>query len=201
MKGLLFLMISFFSSYGYLLAEDSTKTEKSVKRAWYLPHYVPIQYAGHIGFISAGVGFQARKENYQLSLVYGYAPPSIAGVRIHAITAKNIFHLHKFHLSEKRSLFPYVALGLSFELGGKSFFTLPSNMPEGYYDFPKSVHLVASGGLKLRYNTNRYKPFRGFEFFAEATTIDAYIWYKVISDEVKMRDILSVAVGVHLLRR
>jgi hypothetical protein len=183
------------------IAEDSTKSRQWKKRAWYSPHYFPLQYAGNIGFLSAGVGYGARKDNYQLSLVYGYAPPSVAGVRIHTVTAKNIFHLYRFYLSEKRTLIPYAGLGLSFEIGGRSFLTLPSNMPEGYYDFPKSVHLIASGGIKLRYVTNNSKAFRGFEFFAEACTVDAYVWYKFLSDEVKMRHIMSVAVGVHLLRK
>jgi hypothetical protein len=181
--------------------EDSTKSSQWKKSRWYIPHYFPLQYAGNIGFLSAGVGYGARKDNYQLSLVYGYAPPSVAGVRIHTVTAKNIFHLYRFYLSEKRTLIPYVGLGLSFELGGHSFFTLPKNMPDGYYHFPKSVHLVASGGVKLRYMTNNSRTFRGFEFFAEACTIDAYIWYKFLSEEVKMGHILSLALGVHFLRK
>jgi hypothetical protein len=181
--------------------EDSTKSSTWKKRAWFAPHYFPVQYAGNIGFLSAGIGYGARKDNYQLSLVYGYAPPSVAGVRIHTLTAKNIFHLYRFYLSEKRTLIPYAGLGLSFELGGRSFFRLPKNMPHGYYDFPKSVHLVASGGIKLRYMTNNSKAFRGVEFFTEACTIDAYVWYKFLSEEVKMRHILSLAVGVHFLRK
>jgi hypothetical protein len=94
---------------------------------------------------------------------------------------------------------PYGTLGLSFELGGRSFFTQPSNMPPGYYDYPKSMHVIASGGVKLRQITTQYKSLRGFEFFAEATTIDAYIWYKTLSDEVKMHQIITLAVGVHFL--
>lgn len=192
------ISLTFSGSYASIV-EDSIKTSNTLERRWYLPHYIPIQYAGNIGFLSTGIGYSSRKENYQLSLVYGYAPRSLAGVPVHTLTAKNIFSLHRFHLNKKETLIPYGALGLSFEIGGRSFFQQPSNMPPSYYDFPKSVHIVASGGLKFRAITSRYKNLRGFEFFAETTTIDAYIWYKVRSDEVKLRHILSAAAGVHLL--
>lgn len=180
---------------------DSTQSVKKVKRErWYLPHYVPVQYAGNIGFISTGIGYIARKDNYQLSLLYGYTPKSVASVTIHAITAKNIFHIYRFPVGEKHTLLPYAALGVSLEIGGRSFFTLPSNMPKGYYDFPKSIHVVAAGGLKLRYATKQ-KFFHTIEFFGEMTTIDAYIWYKFLSDDVRLPQIISLSFGVNLIRK
>jgi hypothetical protein len=203
MKWLAAIVIIIFTaaSAHSLDLDDSVKTEKARTRNRYMPHYFPLQYAGNIGFLSAGVGYAAKKDNYQLSLIYGYAPPALTGVRIHTITAKNIFHFYRFQFSEGRSLVPYGAMGLSAEVGGRSFLTLPSNMPRGYYAFPKSAHIIASAGIKLRYRTDAVKPFRGFEFFMETTTVDAYIWYKFLSDEIKMRHILSHAVGIHFLRR
>jgi hypothetical protein len=181
--------------------EDSLKSSAWKKRPWFSPHYFPLQYAGNIGFLSGGIGYGARKDNYQLSLVYGYASPSVAGVHIHTITAKNIFPLYRFHLSKKQTLIPYAALGVSLEVGGRSFFKQPSNMPESYYDFPKSIHLIPAAGIKFRYITSDASIFRGYEFFAETCTVDAYVWYKFRSSEVKMRDIMSLAIGVHFLRK
>lgn len=171
------------------------------KKKWYSPHYIPIQYAGNIGFLSTGIGYSARKDNYQFSLVYGYAPESIAGVQVHMLTAKNIFPIHRFYLDEQRTLVPYASVGVSLEVGGRSFFFLPSNMVKGYYDFPKSIHLIPAAGLKLRQMTERISFFQGVEFFAEATTVDAYVWYKVISDEVSIDQIFTLAVGINLLRK
>jgi hypothetical protein len=181
--------------------EDSVETGILRKRFGHAQYYLPLQYAGNIGVISLGVGYGAKRDLYQLSLVYGYAPASMAGVRIHTITAKNIFHLYRFRLNEKQTLLPYAALGLSFEIGGRSFFTQPANMPPSYYDYPKSMHFIPSAGLKMRYITPRYKALRGIEIFAEATTVDAYVFYKFLSDEVKMHQIITLAAGVHLLKK
>jgi hypothetical protein len=179
---------------------DSTQSKNEKGRHWYSPHFIPIQYAGNIGFISAGIGYEARKQNYQLSLVYGYVPKMFGGVTVHSVTAKNTFPLYRFFIDKKRILIPYGAIGLNVEIGGRSFLTLPDNMPAGYYDFPKSTHLIGSAGVKYKHIMNR-RSIRAVEFFAELTTVDAYVWYKMKSDEVKMRQILSSAVGIHLMRR
>ena len=40
---------------------------------------------------------------------------------------------------------------------------------------------------------------RGAEFFAEAGTVDVYLWYKSMSHRIKFRQIFSLAIGVNLL--
>jgi hypothetical protein len=178
--------------------EDSVRSANRDTRRWYSPDFIPIQYAGNIGFVSGGVGFSGRKENYQLGLMYGYAPAFAAGTRVHMLTAKNVFHLYRFNVGRNRLIIPYAGLGVSVEVAGRSFFTLPSNMPKGYYDFPKSIHLIPSAGLKVRHHTQR-KLFRAIEFFAEATTADAYLWHKFTSDEVGIQQIVTMALGINLL--
>jgi hypothetical protein len=179
---------------------DSTQSKKDQNPRWYNPHFIPVQYAGNIGFLSAGVGYEARKKNYQLALVYGYVPKAFGGVVVHSFTAKNTFPMYRFFLDKNRMIIPYGAIGLNIEIGGRSFLTLPDNMPAGYYDFPKSTHLIASAGLKYKHMMTT-KGLRSVEFFAEITTVDAYVWYKVRSDDVKMHQILSAAIGVNFMRR
>lgn len=163
--------------------------------------YFPVQFAGNIGFFSAGVGYRPLTDKYQLSLLYGYTPSSVSTVTCHLITAKNNFHLYRFRVSDTRTFIPYAALGISLEVSGRSFFRQPDNMPDSYYDFPKSIHAIPSLGVKLRHETLKFKGFHATEFFAEASTVDAYIWYKFQSSDIEVRDIVSLALGVHLLCR
>lgn len=183
-------------------AETDTIASASLdirQKKWYSPHFASLQFAGNIGFISLGAGYSTRSGDYQISLLYSYTPASTAGIRVHTITAKNIFNIYPFNIDDRHTLIPYIGLALSLEAGGRSFFFQPSHMPKGYYNFPKSIHLIASGGLKLQHMSDKIKPFRGIEFVAELTTVDAYIWYKVISDEVKMSDIMSLGLGINFL--
>lgn len=161
--------------------------------------YIPIQFAGNIGFISGGIGYRPLSDKYQLSLVYGYVPSSVSAVTSHLVTGKNIFHIYQFPVSKVRTFIPYAAVGISLEVKGRSFFTQPDIMPRGYYDFPKSIHAIPAIGMKLRHRNLKPRGFQSTEFFIEATSVDAYIWYRTCSDDVRFSQIISLALGVHLL--
>ena len=179
---------------------DSTEAEavRSVNR--FIPHYVPIQYAGNIGYISSGVGYIATRDKVHFSLQYGFTPESVGGINIHTLTFRNVFHLFRYQIN-RQTIIPYAGLGLSWDMSGRSFFFLPDNMPKGYYKFPKSVHLIPSLGIKIRHPANLGKVLSAVELFAEATTVDEYVWFKVISREVTMAQIVTLSLGVNLIRR
>jgi len=164
-----------------------------------VPHYIPLQFAGNIGFLATGVGYTSNKENYELSILYGYVPVSIGDQEIHMITARNIFPVGRYSLRTHQLLVPYLGLGLMVEVGGHAFFTLPAHYPEGYYDFPKNLHVTAFAGAKVHHLFQNGSFLRGLEFYAEAGTIDVYIWYRSISDEIKLSQMFSVALGVNFL--
>lgn len=202
MKENCFLLCLFFITTMVIANDpnDSLQAEDTPERFRYSTHFIPIQYAGNIGLISGGIGYASQRDTYQLSLVYGYVPPSVGGVKIHTISVKNVFHLTRFHINETKTIVPYAALGVSLEVGGRSWFFLPENMPPGYYSFPKSIHAIPGLGIKLRTLKRSRGFFTGAEFFAEASSVDVNVWYKFISNEVKMNQIVSLALGVNLLR-
>lgn len=169
-------------------------------RRWYVPDFVPVQFAGNIGFLSAGIGYSTRVRNYHVSLVYGYVPKSLAVTYIHTISIRNTFPITRYALKNNEILIPYLGLGASFELSGNAFFLQPSHFPESYYDFPKNVHALLYGGAKVqRLFANPAAGLRGAEFFVEAGTIDLYIWYKAMSNEIKLNEIFTLALGINLL--
>jgi hypothetical protein len=179
---------------------DTTEAAGARSDKRYIPHFVPIQHAGNIGYFSTGVGYAATRDKVHFSLQYGYTPKSVGGIELHALTVRNIFHLYKFYV-KNQTVIPYAALGLSWDVGGRSFFFIPDNMPRGYYKFPKSVHAIPAVGIKLRHKTKQIKMLNAIEIFAEATTVDAYIWYRAISSEVATNDIVSLSVGANLMRK
>lgn len=178
---------------------DPPIVEKKSPRKLLLPDFFPVQYAGNIGIISAGIGYISRRGEYQLGLMYSYTPASVSEVRIHTIAAKNAFHIAEIAIDTKSSVLAYAGVALSAEIAGNSFLVQPAVMPKGYYDFPKSLRLIPSAGVKLRRGTS-LGPFERVEMFAESTTTDLQIWYKATSDQVRLRDILSLAIGFNLIR-
>ena len=174
--------------------------DSTPRHQWYVPHYVPAQFAGNIGLFSLGVGYSSNHDNYHINFLYGYVPSSVAGTEIHTITAKNIFPLTRYGMKSGQTLIPYLGIGLTVEVGGNAFLRMPSHYPEGYYDFPKNVHVIAYGGARLQHLFQEdFKLLRGMEFYCEAGTVDIYLWYKAMSNHIRLNQIFSVALGVNLL--
>lgn len=75
-----------------------------------------------------------------------------------------------------------------------------SGFPDHYYHFPKNIHITAFGGIKLRHQfSDNISLLRGVELYGQAGTIDAYIWYRFISDKIRLNQIFSVALRVNFL--
>lgn len=192
---LLLAVVLSVACHGFAQLSDSTRSRRQ-----YLPHFIPVQSAGNIGFLSVGIGYSTRTRNYHVSLLYGYVPKSVARTYIQTIALKNIFPIARFALKNDHVLVPYVGLGASFELGGNSFFRQPAHFPKDYYDFPKNIHALVYGGAKVqRFFEDPFIGVRGLEFFVEAGTIDLYIWYKTMSQQMKLKEVFTLATGVNLL--
>ncbi|MEI9808825.1 MAG: hypothetical protein WDO16_13705 [Bacteroidota bacterium] len=53
-----------------------------------IPQHIKLQFAGSIGFLSAGFGYESPNKRFQGDFFYGYVPESVGGVTIHSVTAK-----------------------------------------------------------------------------------------------------------------
>jgi hypothetical protein len=192
---LILILICFHAIITNASDRDSTRTKR-----WYKPAFVPVQFAGNIGFLSTGIGFTSHTKKYELAIMYGYVPASLALTRIHTISAKNVFPLRRYDMKINQALIPYLGLAISVEVGGNAFLTLPEQYPKSYYDFPKSVHATAFGGIKLQQLFERHtRTLRGIELFAEVGTVDVYVWYKVMSEDIRLTQMFSLALGVNLM--
>ena len=136
------------SGFYHASATDNPPDSSRSYSRW-LPDFIPVQFAGNIGFLSTGVGYTTTRQTYQLSVLYGYVPASIGKSNIHSLTVKNFFPLAQYGLKNSQTFIPYLGIGLSVELGGNAFFTMPDHFPESYYDFPKNLHLLAYGGARI----------------------------------------------------
>jgi hypothetical protein len=172
--------------------EELTKVKK-----WYVPDLITVQYAGNIGFLSTGIGYTSRTDDYQASLLYGYVPKAFSARPVHSITFKNVFHVGRFDIRDNQIFRPYLGLGLTVETGGIAYLNLPSYYPDRYYA-PKALHFILFGGLKLQhFFSNEENLINGLEIYIEGGTIDQYIWYKANSSQVKFTDIFSMALGIN----
>ena len=92
---IIFTILFFVNSFAQedILIKDITKAREVENQShWYVPDYVKIQFAGNIGLISVGIGYDFFDSIWLSELLYGFVPASVSEAKqIHLITFKNTF--------------------------------------------------------------------------------------------------------------
>ena len=167
------------------------------EKSWYVPDYVKAQFAGNIGLVSVGAGYQLFDKVLYTELLYGFVPKSASKAdNIHLITIKNTFPLYRKKIGENLTITPIAGIATTLDIGTNSFTTLPSKYPEGYY-FPTAVHFTLFGGALVHKDFKKPKIFKGVDFYLEFGTVETYLWYALATKEVNLIDVFSADIGVN----
>ena len=190
----IFIFVLFVLFFSKSYAQESTLAKE---KAWYVPDYVKVQFAGNIGFISLGAGYQLFNKVLNTELLYGYVPESESKAnRIHLITIKNTFPIYRKEIGENLVITPIAGFTTSIDIGTNSFTTLPSIYPKGYY-VPNAFHFTLFAGALVHKEFKKTKIFSGIDFYAEVGTVESYLWYAITSKEVTLNDSFSSSIGVN----
>jgi hypothetical protein len=177
-----------------VFANDTTLIKE---KGWYVPDYAKVQFAGNIGLLSVGFGYQFLNNHLYSELLYGYVPASVSKAEvIHTITIKNTFSILNKEI-KAITLSPIAGFTASFETGNNSFLKLPDKYPSGYYG-TNAFHFTLFIGAKVHRNFINQKIMRGVDLYFELGTVDNYLWYAILSKEVKINKIISSAIGINL---
>lgn len=180
--------------FGQLSSQESNVVKN---KAWFVPDYVKMQFAGNIGVVSAGVGYQLFNKVLYSELLYGYVPGSISEAEgIHLITIKNMFPIFRKEIGKNLIITPIAGFTTSIDIGTNSFTTLPGKYPDGYY-VPNAFHFTLFGGAMIHKDFTNSKFIKGIDFYVELGTVETYLWYAITSKEVNKSDIFSTSLGVN----
>jgi hypothetical protein len=118
-----------------------------------IPDHATLQFAGGIGFLSGGFGYDSRNKRIQADFLYGYVPKRSGGVEIHSVTGKFTWIAVKGRLNNKITA-DWLTTGLliNYAFGRQYFFLSPDNYPLKYYGLPTAAHagIFAGGGLHYK---------------------------------------------------
>jgi hypothetical protein len=184
------ILLFFIKSYAQ---EPNLVKDKS----WYVPDYVKVQFAGNIGLVSVGAGYQLFNKVLYTELLYGFVPESVSkSDEIHLITIKNTFPIFRKELGKNFTISPIAGFATTYEIGANSFTTLPSIYPEGYY-VPNAFHFTLFGGAMVHKDFKDSKMIKGADFYFEVGTVETYLWYVITSKEVSTSDVFSTSIGIN----
>jgi hypothetical protein len=166
-------------------------------KSWYVPDYVKTQFAGNIGLISVGAGYQLFNKVLYTELLYGFVPKRVSKAEnIHLITIKNTFPIYRKEIGKNLTITPIAGFAATLDIGTTTFTTLPSKFPDGYY-VPTAFHATLFGGIMVHKDFTKPKIFKGMDFYVEIGTVESYLWYAITSSVVDFSTIFSADVGVN----
>lgn len=178
-------------------AQDTTRAR--VDR-WYVPDEGVLQYAGSIGFLSAGVGYQVFRQRAHVDIIFGYVPANFGGAPLETITLK--FTAAPWHWrAQKRLSITPLTTGVYFcYTPGRQFSSdLPSWYPSGYYWWSEAIraNLIIGGSLNL--SLPRGEHFRRVDLYYELGTNEIKLAsYVQNTGSLHLHQILHAGIGLRL---
>ncbi len=168
----------------------------------YMPDYAKLQFAGGIGFMSAGLGYTFFKHKLDVTLFYGYVPKSFTVDDLQSISLQFTVKLFRHQLTEQIEVLPFnIGWFAHHTFGNEYWVKLPDNYPEGYYWWSpgRNAGVFIGTEVKTKLLANR-TPASGVAFYWRAGTRGLYLASKAKNSSIPLSDIIEYGFGVAFYR-
>ncbi len=187
MRNFITVILLFFVSAAPLKAELSPL----------IPDTAVAQFAGYIGFISAGAGYEFFNDKLNMEILYGYVPAFAGGVEIHMLTGRAVVSPIRFPTGYGLTIYPFtLGLFINYAEGEQYRVIWPSVYPEWYYR-PTALYTGESLGFRIKKDTGG-EIVKAVEFYADIVTMSEYLYEYMENDRVKLQYIVSLAMGMRI---
>lgn len=200
---LLGLLVLFISSYSFAQNDYEKRIEK-YQRLWnhLIPSYTKIQYAGNMGLLSFGTGWDYGKNNqWETDVFLGFVPRYNTDNFKVTLTLKQNFIPWNINLKKGFSLDP-MACGLYINsvFGGDFWSSEPDKYPSNYYNFSTKIRFNIYLGQRITYRIPTEKRFfaKSVTLFYEISTNELYMISAVQNSYLKPKDYLSLSLGLKM---
>ena len=164
-----------------------------------IPSYNKLQYAGSMGLLSFGIGWDYGKKNqWETDLFIGYLP-KFDGKEGHVIfTLKENYIPWKKPLGKERWLLePFtVSLYINKILGDEFWDKEPDRYPDHYYGVATNLRFNLAFGQRINFKIKPVGLSNQIGFFYEFTTNDLYVISYFTNKYLGLTDIFSLSFGV-----
>lgn len=170
-------------------------------RRWW-PDIVTAQYAGNIGFWSAGLGWDyGKRQQWETHLMVGYLPSWIIDDRwTMTVTLKQHYTPWNLRLGQRWQLMPLTAsLAVNTIMNNNFWVHEPERYGHNYYNYSTALRLHL--GMGSRFGLTLPPQWRGVGghrvmLYYELSTYDAVIISAATNRSISLADILALGFGV-----
>ena len=168
-----------------------------------IPTHTKIQFAGNMGLLSLGTGWDYGKRNqWETDVFLGVLPKYQSDCTKLTFTLKQNYIPWSLQIKESRFSAEPLTCGMYFNtvFGDEFWVNEPDRYPKGYYGFVQSTHprFLSDNALRMistRAADLRQKPLR---CSTKSSTCDLYIVSAFTNKYLKPKDYLSLSFGVKL---
>jgi len=180
-KRLLYLLLALMPVFAFAQSKQLIRL---------LPDHLNAQFAGGIGFVSVGAGYETRNHRWHGDFYYGYVPESVGGIEIHSVTAKLTWAAASSQLRKDVRVDWVTAGVLANYVFGKQYFLFdPDRYPYSYYGFPTAAHIGMSVGSAVYHGR--------FGLYYELGTTDRFVVsYIRNTHSLSFFDIMHLGIGM-----
>lgn len=167
-----------------------------------IPTQCVVQFAGNMGLLSLGVGWDYGKRcQWETNLLFGYLPQFSSSRSKITMTLKENFMPWSYELG-KGSSFEPLSCGIYFNtvFGHEFWAREPERYPKGYYKFSTKIRTNIFVGERVTkvISKNRRHYVKSLTLYYELSSNDLYIYTAIKNKYISLGDILSLSFGVKL---
>ncbi|MCR6508540.1 hypothetical protein M1B78_10270 [Bacteroides sp. KH569_7] len=201
-----FLSVCSFSAFSQDIRENRyDRRVHRYRRHWeaLIPTHTKIQFAGNMGLLSFGTGWDYGKRNqWETDVFFGVLPKYDSKRTKLTFTVKQNYLPWSLPIKQSRFSVEPLACGmyLNTVFGNEFWVNEPERYPKGYYGFSSKVRTHVFLGQRITYDIDPQRRFTAKEitFFYEISTCDLYVVSAFTNKYLKSKDYLSLSFGVKL---
>ena len=187
---------------------QSTRYDRRVHRRrqnWgeLIPTQLVMQYAGNMGLMSWGIGWDYGKhKQWETNLMFGYLPKISSHRGKLTMTLKENYLPWSMYLKQGWMLEPLsCGLYLNTVFGSEFWGNQPSRYPDKYYEPLNTkvrIHVFLGQRITKIIPANKRKFLKSISAFYEVSACDLYVRLLVMEKKVRLQDIMCLSVGVKM---
>lgn len=165
-----------------------------------IPNLYLAQFAGNIGFLSAGIGWDyGRNDRWETHLLLGYVPEMVMSEGMFTSTIRQTLSPWQIECNGLLTITPAVfSFSINTVFNNEFWFTESERYPGDYYRFSSKLRaqIGIGGRVNLHFTNFRRKVTDRISLYYDLSTYDLALISYVPNRSIHFTDILALGIGI-----
>lgn len=195
-----FIIAALFLPFLVLAQTRHEELTQKYREGWdkLIPTHVKSQFAGSMGMLSAGIGWDyGKKRQWETDLLFGIVPGNKHREGHATFTLKETYTPFRINLGNDFHYEPLTTGLYMTRIFGEYFWAKqPSRYPKGYYFWSVNTRFNVFLGQSITIPVNSKHLSQSLSLFFEVNTNDLYFISYIGNEVIKLNDIIGISAGV-----